>query len=555
MSADLVSLDPSHHTNVALHAADKVPVGRVRLLLGCLGWPSGVLELASWSKHQGLAEVVVVQLQPDEAGHQRLAKRLDEFRPHVVGFRLEAGRFDETRQFIETVRHHSDAEVVLGGPTATSHPLDVLTQSGADYVFAGEAEQSLNQFLRLAWRRNSKDRAADIPGLAYRYGNRDCFNTLPRDGHERSVWDHDRLVCCSTLRCLRCKIRPAVSAELMSENRLDWSTLENFADPSDALYFTAGRGCPGACTFCAKLHGNEVRYKNAAQLLEEIEAADAKVSDGTLQVTRWPLFRHVANPELKPKQVAWAAVYDEDFLLFRDRAIEFFRLWDASPLSERYRLSFQANPCSMLAADGTADEDLLDWIDRLKPMVQLGAESFNGELLARWHKRHDLRQLHTALDALDRTQQDYTVFQLLTDFDTTPEELVDTLWLLIVNALRRRRMRIASSPLTIPLYDSDTRRLLEYGGRLGPDRIRDFSDYERPQPGWMDPLAAELAELADAELQFALEPEHRDAALVQAFESVVARLRCEPPGARIRLLCDQATWALDRIHDARFQPV
>ena len=279
---------------------------------------------------------------------------------------------------------------------------------------------------------------------------------------------------------------------------------------------------PRACTFCAKLHGNEVRYKSAAQLLEEIEAADARVSDGTLQVTRWPLFRHVADAKLKHKQVAWAAVYDEDFLLFRNRAVEFFRLWDASPLSERYRLSFQANPCSMLASDGMVDEDLLDWIDRLKPMVQLGAESFNGELLARWHKRHDLRQLHAALDALDRTQQDYTVFQLLTDFDTTPEELVDTLWLLIVNALRRRRMRIASSPFTIPLYDSDTRRLLEYGGRLGPDRIRDFSDYERPQPGWMDPLAAELAELADAELQFALEPEHRDAALVQAFESVVA---------------------------------
>ena len=130
MSADLVNLGSSHHTNAALHAADKVPVGRVRILLGCLGWPSGVLELASWSKHQGLAEPVIFQLQPDEAGHRRLAQKLDAFRPHLVGFRLEAGRFDEIRQFIETVRRHGDAEVVLGGPTATSHPLEVLPSRG-----------------------------------------------------------------------------------------------------------------------------------------------------------------------------------------------------------------------------------------------------------------------------------------------------------------------------------------------------------------------------------------------------------------------------------------
>ena len=97
MSADLVNLDLGHHTNVALHAADKVPAGRVRLLLGCLGWPSGVLELASWSKHQGLADPVVFQLQPDEAGQRRFAEKLDAFRPHLVGFRVEAGRFDEIR--------------------------------------------------------------------------------------------------------------------------------------------------------------------------------------------------------------------------------------------------------------------------------------------------------------------------------------------------------------------------------------------------------------------------------------------------------------------------
>jgi hypothetical protein len=658
--------------------------GKIRLLFGTTGWPCGVLEIASWAKHEGLAEAVIFPLQPgygfrlaaedrqylaegpvdaelaesfalngrplSDDSHVRqvdqktweihdaragrtyrvvdidegldvyilenfereedlqairrfaetrserglpvarffdgdgspsaatrdalaavgggFIRRLIELDPHVVGFRLEGGRFDQVKSYIRAVRLFIDAEIVLGGPTATSHPREVLEQSGADYVFAGEAEEPFNQLLRLAWERNSKDRQPEIPGLAYRYAGRVYVNTLPRDGYERTAVDPDGAIRGRSLRCVQGAIRPVAAAELIGANRLDWSLLEGFDQARfDSLFFTGGRGCPGACTFCAKLHGQQVRVKTARQLLEEIEAADAKVADGTIHVTRWDLFKHADDPALREKQVVWAAIYDEDFLLSRSRAIEFFRLWAQSPLKERYRISLQTNPCSMLASDGRVHAGLLGWIDRLKPMVQLGSESFHPELLARWRKRHNVGQLNAVLDALDTTRQDYTVFQLLTDFDTTPEELVETLRLLILNAYRHRRMRIASSPFTIPLYDSDTRKLLEYGGRLAPGRVGHFTDYERPQPGWMDPLAAELADLADAELRFALQPELRDAALCSAFEAVLKRIGQEAerveknPRAddalrrRLRHLHDQARWAMDRIKDARFRGI
>jgi hypothetical protein len=658
--------------------------GKIRLLFGAAGWPCGVLEIASWAKHEGLAEAVIVPLQPgygfrlapedrqhlaegpvdpelaesfalsgkplsddarvrqvdqetweihdarsgrayrivdteegldvyllehfareedlqairrfaerksksgslagklfDEDGspsavtRDALAaigggfiRRLIELDPHVVGFRLEGGQFDDVKGCIRAVRLFSDAEVVLGGPTATSHPREVLEQSGADYVFAGEAEEPFNRFLRLAWERNSKDRQPEIPGLAYRYAGRIHVNTLPSDGYERTAADRDGAISGRSPRCLQGAIRPVAPSELIAAGRLDWSLLEGFEGATfDSLFFTGGRGCPGACTFCAKLHGQQLRVKTARQLLEEIEAADAKVADGTIPVTRWDLFKHVDDPALRERQVVWAAIYDEDFFLSRGRAIEFFRLWDQSPMKERYRISLQTNPCSMLASDGRVHAELLGWIDRLKPMVQLGAESFHPELLARWHKRHNVAQLNAVLDALDTTRQDYTVFQLLTDFDTTPEELVETLRLLILGAYKHRRMRIASSPFTIPLYDSDTRKLLEYGGRLEPGRVGHFTDYERPQPGWMDPLSAELADLADAELRFAIQPELREGALYSAFEAVLKRIGQEAErvgkdaGAsdalrqRLRHLHDQARWAMDRIKDARFRGI
>ena len=532
--------------------------GKIRVLFGTTGWPSGIPDVASWARHAGLAEPVIHQIRPgyafrlglediaflaqgtvhpeivdsfalketrladgatvrrvsetewdirdDEAirtyrlttssrgvdvivrenmeppefrpALQKFARRtsspaellredgsptaaadealltlgghfirkLIEFRPRVVGFRIEAGLSDQVTRFVLATRLFSDAAIVLGGPTATSHPLEVL-EAAADYVFAGEAEESFNQFLRISRQPNSRDLLSGIPGLAY--------------------WRHGRGR--SPVR-LHNEVRPVTSGEVISANRLDFSLLEGFDGEFDSLFFTGGRGCPGDCTFCARLHGRQVRVKSASRLLGEIEAAHAAVSSGRIKLGRWELFEHTNDRELASLRVGWAAVYDEDFFLHRRRALEFFRLWGESPLRHDYRISLQTNPRAMLTAEGGVHVELMEWIDRVKPMVQLGGESFNPPLLARWRKRHNLAQLETVLEALDRTGQDYTVFQLLTDFDSTPEELVQTVRRLALAAFRHRRMRIASSPFTIPLYDSHTRETLEHRGLLSQSR-------------------------------------------------------------------------------------
>jgi len=608
----------------ALHA----PRGKVRVLFATAGWPSGMIDVASWAGHAGLAETVVFQIQPgfafrlDAEGRQFLRpgavhpETAESFaragRRLAPGARVRRGRgaaweIDDsgsgsTYRLIPTqdglevvVPENLDDEPLRrrladwfaartgrdrcfqpdGSPTAAVR--DALLAAGRqfllklldwkpNYVFAGEAEEPFLQFLRLAWQPNSKDLQAEIPGLAYRHGGRIFHNTLPQDGYERCRLDVDRSLCGTERRRLENLRRPVADLRVLEANRLDWSMLEGFRRPFDSLYFTAGRGCPAACTFCSRLHGQRVRVKSAPQLLEEIEAADRLAAAGEIRLTRWKLFEHTDDAELAEKLVGWAAVYDEDFFLHPQRAIDFFRLWDQSPLKHRYRLSVQTNPCSLLASNGGMRGDLLEWIERLKPMVQLGAESFHPELLARWRKRHTRDQLHRVLDALDGTRQDYTVFQLLTDFETTPEELVETLRRLALAAYRRRRMRIAASPFTIPLYDSQTRRLLEYGGRLDGDRIGHFTDFERPQPGWMDPLAAELADLADAQLQFALNLPQRDGALYAALEAMLERIRQEDERAlaageperrkrRLAELAVQAERAMGEIKQARFRAV
>jgi len=159
------------------------------------------------------------------------------------------------------------------------------------------------------------------------------------------------------------------------------------------------------------------------------------------------------------------------------------------------------------------------------------------------------------------------IVTLITDFDTTAEEFLESLRLLVLAAFRHRRMRIASGPYTIPLYESDTRRLLEHRGRIAAGQVAHFTDYERPQPGWMDPFVAELAELADSELQFSLTPEHRDSALVQAFQVVLDRVLAEQrrlaadprtsawARSRAAELTEQARSAMDEIRQSQFQAV
>lgn len=679
MNVPLATLDSPRRSEAPMARAPVGRAGRIRVLLACAGWPSGILEIGSWARRTGWAEVSIFQLQPgllfqldpddrhflrpglvdpkliDAFGRRRrtlsddamiepmagggrwlrdprrrqqyhilptgerwtvyqpdhfqrdehlqavaraaqrlgsadrvlqpdgtlqprawsllaavggrYVEQLESFAPHVVGFRVEGEGSENVEQFVAATRLFSRCEIVLGGPTATSHPVELLDDFGADYVFAGEAEEAFVEFLRAAWEPNSKDRAADIPGLAFCYGGRAYHNTLPADGYGRNLLEAGTDDCRLSKQCLRHAARPVADAALLAANRLDWSILHHFGREFDSLYFTGGRGCPGACTFCAKLHGQQLRVKRAAQLLEEIEQAAAAVDEGRLCVTRWPLFEHTDCPEMAGREVAWAAVYDEDFFLDRRRAVEFFELWSRSPLRHRFRLGFQTNPSTLVDRQGRIHADLFHWIDRLKPMIQIGAESFNPELLARWHKRHTLAQLRAALDAMDRTHQDYAVFVLLTDFLSTPEEVVQTLRLLVLEALPRRRMRIASSPFTIPLYDSDARRWMEFGGRIPPGGIRHFSDYERPRPDWLDPLAAELADLADSELRWTLNLSQRDAALVAAVEAVADRAEEENRRAqsdrhvsrsrkiRIGQLHDQAARSRREVADARFQAV
>ncbi|HBT77068.1 MAG TPA: hypothetical protein DEB39_09110 [Planctomycetaceae bacterium] len=462
-----------------------------RILFGSVGWPCGLHEVASHTKRRGAGQVRLIRLPwPDGL--------LRDFRPHVVGLRVEGGQLPAVQELVRSIRRVlPQTTVVLGGPTATSHPVELLETTGADYCFAGDAEECFVRFLEAAAEIRSRDRLPEMPGVAYRWAGRAVVNLPPEEPGKARIW-------------------PGISEAILRENRLDWTLLEGFerGPVLDSVYLTAGRGCPGRCGFCTQLHGRAVRTKTVDQILEEIREADRLIARGKLLVSRWPLYEHVHDPRmpaLKRRPVRWLSIFDEDFFLDRKRAVDFFRRFAIMPQARRYRLSFQTNPVSLLD-HGEPDGELFAWFDRLKPMIQLGAESFHPEMLERWNKRHTLDRLEKVLDALDGTRQDYTVFHIQADYHTTLVELRESTRLLLETARRHPAMRIASSPLMIPLYDTDIRRQLT---RPQLASIRDFTDFERPHPEWLVPAIADLIDRIDEHLQHALYPTGRDRALAE----------------------------------------
>lgn len=453
---------------------------RFRVLFASSGWPCGVHEIASNIKKRDLADVMIYQIGQDRLSDEFI-RCLNDFKPDIVGFRVEGGRFETVCRFIKKVREQIETIIILGGPTATLHSAEVLEQSGADYVFAGDAEKPLALFLEQFHSASEKD-LKTIPGLTW-FSSNEQIEINPAE---------------------------AVDEKTLRENKLNWSILYDFKESLDSIYLTGGRGCPGQCSFCSRLHGQKVRTKPAKQIIEEIRGADRLVQNGKLCLTSWPLYKESNRKDLRTLSVSWCSVFDEDFFLDRKRAVEFLQQFEFYGFQKRYRLSFQTNPRSLLDPNDRPNEELFYWIARTQAMIQLGAESFHPKLLRRWKKRHTSQQLAAVLDALDRCGQDYNVFHILTDYNSTVDEVQEATTFLLEAAVKHPLMRIASTAFMIPLYGTKLQQELERSGRL---KIKHFTDYEKPHPEWMEPKVVQLAEQIDEALQQALYPELREQSL------------------------------------------
>ena len=408
-------------------------------------------------------------------------KKLADFNPHVAGFRLQSvWNFSIFRYYFDVVRHLSDALIAAGGPEATMYRKGIFEALKPDYLFSGDAEQSFERFIRMLGPRDSRSEMK--PGE---------LSQLMEYGVSSSAGIS--------------MVTPMLSEKLLDSYAIDWSLMEGFRreDGSPAFYlsYSTSRGCPHPCTLCSHSQGRVFRKKSPRRMMSDLYGLDDALEKGLINVRIFTPYSNVDDPAFRSRKVGFIHLDEDNFMFHRGRVLGFFRLWEKSELSSRYRIGMQTTIRSLIR-NGVMDEELMAYIDRLKPFLQFGAESENPRFLKRLKKPHTVKDSAMVFDRMEKLGMNYVASYQLSDYDTTPEECVENLRLTALNHIRRRHMELSLSYAINPQMGSETQRMLEKQGRLTPDRIKDHRDYETTHPELMNPLVVELLEAARPQLEY-----------------------------------------------------
>lgn len=165
--------------------------------------------------------------------------------PDALVFITESITYPYLIDLARQMRRRVDVPIIFGGWHPTMTPHTVLANPEVDYVMIGESENTLPELLAMI---AAESDPAAVPGIYYRE-NGEVFST---------------------------GIRPLIE----DLDTLPWPDKDLFAQEvnlSDDYNVAAGRGCPGACTYCRenvmrRIYGPRVhRRRKVSAILDELE--------------------------------------------------------------------------------------------------------------------------------------------------------------------------------------------------------------------------------------------------------------------------------------------
>jgi radical SAM superfamily enzyme YgiQ (UPF0313 family) len=229
------------------------------------------------------------------------------------------------------------ARIIFGGPHPTALPEDVLKQEEIDLVVMGEGEQTLLQIL-------SGSQLHDIRGISYRTDQGIVVN-----GATERIADLDALPVCDYSLVPMHLCKPLIG------------TYQKLP----ATILVTARGCPGRCTFCSRVVGNQLCVQSAERIIKEIETLYHQYH-----------FRQII-------------FYDDTFVSDAKRIAAFCDLLVASGMKIRWTCSSRV------------DKVYPDLLKKMKAagchQIMYGIESFNETVLKGINKMTTLRDIQYAI--------------------------------------------------------------------------------------------------------------------------------------------------------------
>ena len=193
----------------------------------------------------------------DSSSAPKLAAEALAWKPDLVGFSVESDYFGWACEVTKEIKKLKNVPVIFGGVHASSVPELTLELSGADYVCAGEGEETICELADCLENDTPPDGIANLLGKG--------FNNPPRNLEENL----DKLP--------------------FPDKNLFYDKFPRFASGSYSII--TGRGCPNACSYCHNSamrglyqgKGRYLRRRSPENVINEL--LDAKTLYGSRRVS------------------------------------------------------------------------------------------------------------------------------------------------------------------------------------------------------------------------------------------------------------------------------
>lgn len=295
----------------------------------------GLLYIASSLKKNG-HRVVYFDTGTKSFSVDQLKKHL----PCLVGFSTDADNYHLVLRLASLLKkHNGKTKIMLGGPHASNHDLDLIKSRNVDIIVRGEGEYTCSEIADYFL--NGKGTLSKILGITFKKNNK------PTRTRERPPIENlDRL--------------PFPDYNLLPKNKYICTSI------------ITGRGCPHRCAFCSegRSGGLKYRFRGAQNILDEVRSL------------------------LKSYPECYLNINDDTFSVSPKRLLEVCRL---------FRENFKVGEELIWFCEARVDdlsrhpEILKEMVSAGMVRLQIGIESGCQEILDAYRKGITLDQVRTAV--------------------------------------------------------------------------------------------------------------------------------------------------------------
>ncbi|HEX7503194.1 MAG TPA: radical SAM protein [Acidobacteriota bacterium] len=204
--------------------------------------PIGLAYLASYLRHEGFNDIEIIDANIRRIDNERLLQHLKLVNPDIVGVHVNVVLGGSGVELCRMMKRQLSARVFIGGPLASSNPVEMLKLSGAEAAVIGEGEKRFAEICKGA-------DPASLPGIAFLRGE-EVVITPPAP----LIENLDDL--------------PFPAYDLLPP----FSLYKGRARKKPVGVILTSRGCPYQCTYCnGSVFGKKFRARTPENVLKELD--------------------------------------------------------------------------------------------------------------------------------------------------------------------------------------------------------------------------------------------------------------------------------------------